>query len=227
MKTMKMSKIIMTGMMVAALTGGMATNIRAENIKNATSLTCADNKCMTDDLFDKEFDMVGYINGLNCLSDSEKQKLLADETKIEEKYQAIDKIRQEIDAISSRILEGSENLYTEREKIFEKNAALWDKLYEHVGEAQNFIVEMEDFIKASDSLSEEEKEVLLADEKAAKEIEAQLNLKYDEVERAIADLDKEERNIYDEIDSIDKENESLWDKVWENQSDEDSTPVLY
>lgn len=226
MKMMKVSKIIMTGVMIAALTGGMAATVKAANVQTGISVEHETNGFIGN-VSDMNFDMISYIKGMNFLSDNEKQKLLTDEQKIEEKYKEIDKVMVQIEEISSKILEGSEQLQDEINKIFERHNALWDKLYDNVTEEQNLLPDMESFIHASNSLSDEEKATLLADENDVKAVEAKLNLKYDEVEKAIADLDREERRMYAEIDDIDKENESIWNKVWENQSEEDFVPVLY
>lgn len=226
MKMMKVSKIIMTGVMIAALTGGMAATVKAANVQTGISVEHEINGFIGN-VSDMNFDMISYIKGMKFLSDNEKQKLLTDEQKIEEKYKEIDKVSIQIEEISSNILQGSDQLYDEINKVYERHSELWDKLYDNVTEEQNLLPDMESFIQVSNSLSEEEKAILLADENDVKEIEVKLGLKYDEVEKAIADLAGEESRMYAEIDDIDKENESIWSKVWANQSEEDSVPILY
>lgn len=228
MKMMKVSKTIMTGMMIAALAGGMITQVKAENTKKIIPVTYETDSFIGAIPDAGNFDIIAYIKGMDFLSEAEKDKLIADERKIEENYQKIDNIEQQITEISAEVLKGSDQLYDEINIIFEKHAPIWDKLYESVTEEQNLLEDMEAFIKASQALTEEEKAILLADEQDAQKIDAKLDLKYDELNKAIFGLDEEENKIYQEINNIDKENEAIWNKVWEKQlQDETCDPILY
>lgn len=228
MKMMKASKTIITGMIIATLAGGMISQVKAENVKEKISVTCETNGLPGEMSDIGSFDMTAYIKGMKFLSDAEKDKLIADERKIEENYKKIDSIQLQIDKISSEILKDSDELYDEINKIFQRNEPIWDKLYNNVTEEQNLLTDMEAFIKASNILSEEEKEILLADEQEAKKVDAKLALKYDELDKAIASPVEEENKIYQEIDDIDKENEGIWNKIWENQLQEEKCdPILY
>ena len=114
--------------------------------------------------------------------------------------------------------------------IFQRNAALWEKLDE-ICNALPDDYDFTDFdeaafIRNTDALTEAEKETLLADIKELNELDAQMEALYDQLpdcdnmplyEKA---LEKADPKVLDEIDTLEQEydrlcekNADLWDKV--------------
>ena len=128
------------------------------------------------------------------------------------------------------IWEQIEAVEAKSDAVFQRNAALWEKL----DEACNALPEDYDFtdfdeaafIRSSNALTEAEKETLLADIKELNELDAQMEALYAQLpdcdnmplyEKA---LEKADPKVLDEIDTLEQEydrisekNADLWDKV--------------
>ena len=128
------------------------------------------------------------------------------------------------------IWEQIEAVEAKSDAVFQRNAALWEKL----DEACNALPEDYDFtdfdeaafIRSSNALTEAEKETLLADIKELNELDAQMEALYEKLpdcdnmplyEKA---LEKADPKVLDEIDTLEQEydrisekNADLWDKV--------------
>ena len=128
------------------------------------------------------------------------------------------------------IWEQIEAVEAKSDAVFQRNAALWEKL----DEACNALPEDYDFtdfdeaafIRSSNALTEAEKETLLADIKELNELDAQIEALYAQLpdcdnmplyEKA---LEKADPKVLDEIDTLEQEydricekNADLWDKV--------------
>ena len=128
------------------------------------------------------------------------------------------------------IWEQIEAVEAKSDAVFQRNAALWEKL----DEACNALPEDYDFtdfdeaafIRSSNALTEAEKETLLADIKELDELDAQMEALYEKLpdcdnmplyEKA---LEKADPKVLDEIDTLEQEydrisekNADLWDKV--------------
>ena len=128
------------------------------------------------------------------------------------------------------IWEQIEAVEAKSDAVFQRNAALWEKL----DEACNALPEDYDFtdfdeaafIRSSNALTEAEKETLLADIKALNELDAQMEALYAQLpdcdnmplyEKA---LEKADPKVLDEIEALEQEydrisekNADLWDKV--------------
>ena len=128
------------------------------------------------------------------------------------------------------IWEQIEAVEAKSDAVFQRNAALWEKL----DEACNALPEDYDFtdfdeaafIRSSNALTEAEKETLLADIKELNELDAQMEALYEKLpdcdnmplyEKA---LEKADPKVLDEIEALEQEydricekNADLWDKV--------------
>ena len=128
------------------------------------------------------------------------------------------------------IWEQIEAVEAKSDAVFQRNAALWEKL----DEACNALPEDYDFtdfdeaafIRSSNALTEAEKETLLADIKELNELDAQMEALYAQLpdcdnmplyEKA---LEKADPKVLDEIEALEQEydrtcekNADLWDKV--------------
>ena len=114
--------------------------------------------------------------------------------------------------------------------IFQRNAALWEKLdevYNALPDDYDFTdFDEAAFIRSTNALTEAEKETLLADIKELNELDAQMEALYEKLpdcdnmplyEKA---LEKADPKVLDEIDTLEQEydrlcekNADLWDKV--------------
>ena len=128
------------------------------------------------------------------------------------------------------IWEQIETVEEKSDAIFQRNAALWEKLDEICNalpddyDFTNF--DEAAFIRSSNALTEAEKETLLADIKELNELDAQMEALYEKLpdcdnmplyEKA---LEKADPKVLDEIDTLEQEydrlcekNADLWDKV--------------
>ena len=114
--------------------------------------------------------------------------------------------------------------------IFQRNAALWEKLDEICNalpddyDFENF--DEAEFIRGSNALTEAEKETLLADIKELNELDAQMEALYaklpgcDDLPLYEKALEKADPKVLDEIDTLEQEYDrvcekhaDLWDKV--------------
>ena len=128
------------------------------------------------------------------------------------------------------IWEQIEAVEAKSDAVFQRNAALWEKL----DEACNALPEGYDFtdfdeaafIRSSNALTEAEKETLLADIKELNELDAQMEALYaklpscDNLPLYEKALEKADPKVLDEIDTLEQEydrisekNADLWDKV--------------
>lgn len=128
------------------------------------------------------------------------------------------------------IWEQIETLEEKSDAIFQRNAALWEKLDE-ICNALPDDYDFTDFdeaafIRSTNALTEAEKETLLADIKELNELDAQMEALYEKLpdcdnmplyEKA---LEKADPKVLDEIDTLEQEydrlcekNADLWDKV--------------
>ena len=128
------------------------------------------------------------------------------------------------------IWEQIEAVEEKSDAIFQRNAALWEKLdevYNALPDDYDFTdFDEAAFIRSTNALTEAEKETLLADIKELNELDAQMEALYEKLpdcdnmplyEKA---LEKADPKVLDEIDTLEQEydrlcekNADLWDKV--------------
>ena len=128
-------------------------------------------------------------------------------------------------ATENAIWEQIEAVEEKSDAIFQRNAALWEKLDEICNvlpddyDFTNF--DEAAFIRSTNALTEAEKETLLADIKELNELDAQMEALYEKLpdcdnmplyEKA---LEKADPKVLDEIDTLEQEYDraDLWDKV--------------
>ena len=177
----------------------------------------------------------GFIENLSFLSEQEKSKLLADLAEIE-------KYENQINGICSLMTdENAERLCAEIDAVDEKltavlerNAALWERVNDEYDEKiaanepdMTFELNEADFddacpaeesyeksIKSMSSLTEKEKEALLADLAEIDSLEAQIDELYyrmsdENADRLYGEIDA----LYEKLDSVLDRNVALWDRV--------------
>ena len=177
----------------------------------------------------------GFVKNLSFLSEQEKSALLADLAEIE-------MYENRINEIYSRMTdENAERLYAEIDAldekltaVLERNAALWERVNDEYDEKiaanePDMTLELneadfddvcpaeasyKEFIKGMSSLTEKEKETLLADLAEIESLEAQIDELYYRMTDEIADrLYGEIDALYEKLDSVLDRNAELWDRV--------------
>lgn len=177
----------------------------------------------------------GFVKGLESLTEQEKSSLLADLAEIEKYEDEIngiyarmtdenaDQLCDELDAVGKKLTE-----------VLERNAELWDRVNDEYDEriaadepdttlelnesdfddtcpAEESYVES---IKGMSSLTEKEKEALLADLAELESLEAQIDELYYRITDENADeLYDELDALYEKLDSVLERNAELWDRV--------------
>lgn len=177
----------------------------------------------------------GFVKNLSSLSEQEKSALLADLAEIE-------RYENQINEIYSRMIdENAERLYAEIDTldekltaVLERNSALWERVNDEYDEKiaanePDMTFELneadfddscpaeasyEEFIKGMSSLTEKEKEALLADLAGVESLEAQIDERYyrmtdENAEQLYGEIDA----LYEKLDSVLDRNAELWDRV--------------
>ena len=177
----------------------------------------------------------GFVESLRSLTSEERAALLADLAEIE-------MYENRINEIYSRMTdENAERLYAEIDAldekltaVLERNAALWERVNDEYDEKiaanePDMTLELneadfddvcpaeasyEEFIKGMSSLTEKEKETLLADLAEIESLEAQIDELYYRMTDEIADrLYGEIDALYEKLDAVLDRNAELWDRV--------------
>ena len=177
----------------------------------------------------------GFVESLRSLTSEERAALLADLAEIE-------MYENRINEIYSRMTdENAERLYAEIDAldekltaVLERNLALWERVNDEYDEKiaanePDMTLELneadfddvcpaeasyEEFIKGMSSLTEKEKETLLADLAEIESLEAQIDELYYRMTDENADqLYGEIDALYEKLDSVLDRNAELWDRV--------------
>ena len=177
----------------------------------------------------------GFVESLRSLTSEERAALLADLAEIE-------MYENRINEIYSRMTdENAERLYAEIDTldekltaVLERNAELWERVNDEYDEKiaanePDMTLELneadfddvcpaeasyEEFIKGMSSLTEKEKETLLADLAEIESLEAQIDELYyrmtdENTDRLYGEIDA----LYEKLDSVLDRNAELWDRV--------------
>lgn len=160
---------------------------------------------------DEEVGFEDYIKSLTSLSETEKKQLLDSEEKINAWYDEVDKLSDKINGFYES--EKLQALFEEYDNIMEENRTLWDKLDGNVSDEQLSTLDMKDFIKASEALTEDEKATLLAAQEKLDAVENKILKAYEEVDKLTEALRAEGEGLYSKIEEEGLKNESIWNKV--------------
>ncbi|MGV2804754.1 hypothetical protein GNF85_13940 [Clostridium perfringens] len=201
----KITKGIMAGVLISTVAiGGPVAKVYASD--NSTK----DSVCYNEE---KEMTLQDYLNEMKFLSNDEKQKLIDADNESKPYYDKVNDIENEIEKISNKILNGSDNIYDRYDEILKSHEGLWEKLYSNITDEQTKINSDKELIKASKILTEEEKNILIDDQIKLDEIYKKLDERNNEVNTATESLNKQLDEIYSKIDDINKKNNSIWEKV--------------
>ena len=203
----------------------------------------ADEPDMTLELNESDFDDAcpaeesyeEFIKGMSSLTEKEKEALLADLAELESLETQIDELYYRItDENADELYDELDALYEKLDSVLERNAELWDRVdaeYDEkiAADEPDMTLELnesdfddacpaeesyEEFIKGMSSLTEKEKEALLADLAELESLETQIDELYYRITDENADeLYDELDALYEKLDSVLERNAELWDRV--------------
>ena len=177
----------------------------------------------------------GFVKNLGFLSEQEKSALLADLAEIEKYENQINEIYSRMtDKNEKQLCEEIDTLDKKLTAVLERNAELWERVNDEYDEKiaanePDMTFELneadfddacptegsyEDFIKGMSSLTEKEKEALLADLAEIESLEAQIDERYyrmtdENADRLYGEIDA----LYEKLDAVLDRNAELWDRV--------------
>ena len=177
----------------------------------------------------------GFVKNLSFLSEQEKSALLADLAEIEKYENQINEICSLMtDENAERLCAEIDAVDEKLTAVLERNAALWERVNDGYDEKiaanepdMTFELNEADFddacpaeesyeksIKSMSSLTEKEKEALLADLAEIDSLEAQIDELYyrmsdENADRLYGEIDA----LYEKLDSVLDRNAALWDRV--------------
>lgn len=177
----------------------------------------------------------GFVKNLGFLSEQEKSALLADLAEIEKYENQINEIYSRMtDKNEKQLCEEIDTLDKKLTAVLERNAELWERVNDEYDEKiaanePDMTFELneadfddtcpaegsyEDSIKGMSSLTEKEKEALLADLAEIESLEAQIDERYyrmtdENADRLYGEIDA----LYEKLDAVLDRNAELWDRV--------------
>ena len=177
----------------------------------------------------------GFVKNLSSLSEQEKSALLADLAEIERYENQINEIYSRMtDENEKRLCDEIDTLDEKLTAVLERNSVLWERVNDEYDEKiaanePDMTFELneadfddscpaeasyEEFIKGMSSLTEKEKEALLADLAEIESLETQIDERYYRMTDENADqLYGEIDALYEKLDAVLDRNAELWDRV--------------
>lgn len=157
--------------------------------------------------------LIGSFDENSMLTAEEKAQLKRTERAKAPLYDQIDRLEAEVERISKRILGKYVNGEEQVNRLYGRNKSLWEKL-ERGMKDDDWDLSKEDRIRVSDVLTSVEKEKLLRDMIEINALEALLDKKYDEIDRATADLEEELEELYDEVWELERQDQAIWERIY-------------
>ena len=236
---MKSKKTVFTSLLTLVLVLSIVTVSAATVSANAEkSGECANDPCIA--AAEPSGECVGqslesFVKNLSFLSEQEKSALLADLAEIESLEVQIDELYYRMTDENADQLYGEiDALYEKLDSVLERNAELWERVNDEYDEKiaanePDMTFELneadfddscpaeasyEEFIKGMSSLTEKEKEALLADLAEIESLEVQIDELYYRMTDENADpLYGEIDALYEKLDAVLDRNAELWDRV--------------
>ncbi len=160
--------------------------------------------------------MEDFVKGLDMLTDDEKQKLIEEDKALAPYYKELERLDIAIEKKTNTILKEAQEYYDERAVLLEAHSQLWDKLWDNMNATQKKMDNYIEIIKASEVLTQEEKEVLVKEQTRIEELEAEIDRYYQKAEEATQDLRKEKEENTEKLQEIMAQNAYIWEKVYES-----------
>lgn len=159
--------------------------------------------------------MEEFVNSLDMLTDKEKEMLIEEDRALQPYIEKGQRISIEMEENTNTILKGAEVYFEERGDILlGKNSKLWDKMWDNMTEEQNKMTDYHEIIQGSKVLTQNEKKILLKEQKRLDELESKIDQYYEEAEIANSQLNKEYEENLKKIQEIKSKTKHIWDKVY-------------
>lgn len=161
-----------------------------------------------------ETDMADFVKDLTMLTESEKRQLIDENIAAQPYYDRLNVLEDRIFTVTNDILAGAEHLFDERGRIYSKHDALWEKLWSNLNERQKELDDYSAIIKASDVLTDKEKDVLLDAQARLDELEAEIDVFYAKAEKAAEKLTAARDRTIDELQALYAASAHIWAKIY-------------
>lgn len=157
-----------------------------------------------------------YVRDMSFLTEEEKARLIQDEKDTLPIYQEIEKIQEDVAKIEQKILDKHQDVLSNYESVMSEHEELWKKLInEEI--AQESTEGTDSLIRASQVLTEGEKQLLLDQEQRLAQLDKKLDVIYQEVDEATKGLSEQMQSLYDKADEIHKKSDAIWDKIFDHE----------
>ena len=142
-----------------------------------------------------------YLQDMDFLTSEEKARLIQDEKEMEPIYQKIEDLQMEIKKKEEAVLKKHELLIAEYESVMAENEEIWKKLMNEEN-SEEPTKDTRSIIRESQVLTEGEKQILLDQEDRLDQIDRDLHVVYEEVERETEGLSNQIQDLYDQAEEI-------------------------
>ena len=206
--------VLMATVMVLGVGGSSLVMAKEKNRVDPVNATTEYETYEVDESYVNE-SMEEFIQGLDMLTDEEKQLLIEEDRVLQPYIEKGQKISIEMEEKTNKILEGADEFFEERGDILlGENSNLWDTLWDNMSEEQNKMTDYHEIIKASKVLTESEKKILLKEQKRLDELDSEIAKYYQEAEIENSQLNKEYEENLKKIQEIKGKTKHIWDKVY-------------
>ena len=222
MKERKMKKfmeVTLMGVVVVLGVGGSSLAMAKET--NRVDPVNATTEYVTYDVDESYLNetMEEFVKELDMLTEVEKELLIEEDRALQPYIEKGQKISSKMDEKTNKILEGAEEYFEERGNILlGKNSKLWDKMWDNMTEEQNEMSDYSEIIQASKVLTQNEKKILLKEQKRLDELESEIDKFYEEAEKANSQLNKEYEENLKKIQKIKSKTKYIWEKVYKEDT---------
>lgn len=203
------TKVMVTVLATSLLLGGSLLQV---NATDKTSAIAYDLRITDQQMFQRPA-IEELIASTKTLTQAEKDQLRKDDKELAPLYEKITKLTKEIDEKREQIL-SKDKTFQKYEQIIASNQKLWDKLNSNLTEQQAFMSDEKEVIKASKSLTEEEKQILLSEQDKLDALDAKINQLYAKVDEATKTQRAQLDEAFDQIDAVYVKSASIWDKIY-------------
>ncbi len=155
-----------------------------------------------------------FVKKQTDLTDAERQLLIEEEKASMPIYEALDRLDEQIEMKTREVLKGADPAFDERAKLFDQHADLWAKIENSSNEEQKNAKTYADYIRASQTLTEAEKEILLKAQKRIDELDAVIESYYAKAEEETADLRRQQEDELEKLHDLQEKTRSVWDKIY-------------
>ena len=158
--------------------------------------------------------MAEYVEALTMLTEVEKQQLLEEAAAAVPYYTRLNELNDQIDLVCNTILHGADDLFAEREKLYDAHKSLWDKLWSSLNDEQKKTDDYIAIIKSSDVLTNSEKEILVKAQERINVLNDGIDGWYEKAEESARNLTDERQTLLNELQELRTKYVLIWAKVY-------------